>query len=118
MLKRQIELKLVDNWDAVRTWNTIPDRYRQQVVELYARLIGNAAMVESTTHIVPHRLGLISRLRWATDGNRAGQPRAMVCFGFDQGCSDSTHEHMNCRSLDVMSTGACLCGVCGQDDGV
>ena len=51
MLKRQIELKLMDNWDAVRIWNTIPDRCRQQVVEFYARLIGNAAKAESTTHI-------------------------------------------------------------------
>ncbi len=48
MLKRQVELNLADTSEIDRLWERIPDRWRQQVVACYARLIGSAAKAEST----------------------------------------------------------------------
>lgn len=44
MLKRQVELNLTGPSDADRIWGSIPERWRRQVVESYARWIG--AMVK------------------------------------------------------------------------
>ena len=43
MLKRQVELDFFDRSEAIRIWQTIPERCRRQVVEGYARAIGDAA---------------------------------------------------------------------------
>jgi hypothetical protein len=48
MLKRQVELHLSDTREVDGIWESIPDRWRQQVVACYARLIGNAAKAESS----------------------------------------------------------------------
>jgi len=46
MLKRQVELNLTGNSDADRIWGSIPERWRRQVVECYARWIGAMAKAE------------------------------------------------------------------------
>ncbi len=49
MLKTQLTLNLNGSQKESRLWDSIPARCRQQVIEHFARLVGNAARCESKT---------------------------------------------------------------------
>ena len=54
------------------------------------------------------RLGLSSRPRQAPDGHQVGRPRAMVCFGFDQGCSEAAQN--SALGAALLQTGTFVLG--------